>query len=140
MDTADSSKVNISYSSAAQSRWTISETITKNISESRNPPQFASFYWDSKLMPFLNNQNEKQGRLGVTVGNSQEIKVLGIPHNAPEMNKKGCEVICELTMNLFEKWKFAEDIVSLVFDMGASNNEYVSAACGCVQQLLLCSF
>ena len=90
-------------------------------------------------MQFLNNQNEKQERLAVAVGNSQEKKVLGIPHHAPDTNKKGCEIICELTMHI-EKWKFIENMVNLVLDMRASNNGYVSAACGCVQQLLQCPF
>ena len=65
--------------------------------------------------------------------------VLGIPHHAPDTNKKGCEIICELTMNL-ERWKLAEDMENLVFDTRASNNGYVSAACGCVQKLLQCPF
>ena len=73
------------------------------------------------------------------MGNSQEIKVLGIPHHAPDTNKKGCEINCELSMNL-KKWKFAEDMVNLVIDMRASNNVYVSVTCGSVQQLHQCPF
>ena len=73
---ADSSKVNLSYSSAARSRRTVAETIAKDIKESWNPPRFASLHWDLKLMPSLNNQNDKQERLVIAVRNSQEIKVL----------------------------------------------------------------
>ena len=137
---ADKSKVNLSNSSAARSRQTVIETIAKNIKESWNPPRFASLRWDSKLMPSLNNQNDKQERLVIAVGNSQEIKVLGIPYYAPGTNKKSDEIICELTTDLLEKWKCADNIVNLVFDKTASNTGHISAACGSFQQLFLTSF
>ena len=88
----------------------------------------------------MNNQNDKQERLVIAVGNSQEIKVLGIPYYAPITNKRSDEIICELTMDLLDKWKCADNIVNLVFDKIASNTGHVSAACGSIQQLFLTSF
>ena len=132
----DSSKVCLSYAYADRARRHVSETITQNIKDSWIPPKLASLHWDSKLSPKLTNQNIKEERLVIALGDNDEIKILGTPCYKPGGEHKAGEIITQLTNDALTTWNCSNSVVNMVFDTTASNTGHVSAACVAIQKLL----
>ena len=111
-------------------RGTVSDIkLYKNCHEEWDQPKLYSFNWDSKLLPSLTNQYNKEERLVVSVGDVNNIKLLGVPGYKPGTDRKSGEIITELTADLLQAWNCADSACNMVFDTTASNTGQVSAAC-----------
>ena len=129
----DPTKIATSYATADKSRRQVGEQIAASAREMWVPPQRASLHWDSKIMTSLTYQNELEERLTISVGDSNEIKLLGVPAYKPGTDRKSGDIISDLTVNLLHSWKCADSIVNMVFDTTASNTGHLSAACITIQ-------
>ena len=114
---------------ADKSRRKVGEQIAASAREMWVPPLRASLHWDSKIMTSLTYQNELEERLTISVGDSNEIKLLGVPSYKPGTDRKSGDIISDLTVNLLHTWNCADSIVNMVFDTTASNTGHLSAAC-----------
>ena len=74
----DSSKVSLSYVTAARSRSTVRSEIASTAQKSWIAPQYATVHWDSKLMSNP-NKHVLEERLVVAVGDNKSVSILGVP-------------------------------------------------------------
>lgn len=132
----DPTKIATSYATADKSRRKVGEQIAASAREMWVPPLRASLHWDSKIMTSLTYQNELEERLTISVGDSNEIKLLGVPSYKPGTDRKSGDIISDLTVNLLHTWNCADSIVNMVFDTTASNTGHLSAACITIQHNL----
>ena len=132
----DPSKVYSSYSTADKARRKVGSKIASTCRKQWIPPKFATLHWDSKLMPSLCNKNITEERLTVVVGNTHELKLLGVPSYQPGTDRKSGDIIADLTSDLLRTWHCVDSITNLTFDTTASNTGHISAACVTIQQRL----
>ena len=78
----------------------------------------------------------KEERLTVAVGDSEQMKVLGVPSYHPGGDKSSGEIVSRLSFDLLTKWGCAGNIVNMVFDTTSSNTGHLSAACISIQAIL----
>jgi hypothetical protein len=133
---SDPSKVSTSYAQAAKARHKVNEEIASDIKKSWIPPRFSSLHWDSKSLPTLTDQYKHDERLAVVVGDSEELKLLGIPSYKSGTKQKAGEIISKLTVDLLTEWKCNKNVVNMVFDTTAANTGHLTAACISIQQKL----
>ena len=133
----DTSKVCTSVALADKSRRRIEKQIAEHYKEKWRVPQFASLHWDGKLAPpSLTNKYESDERLTVAVGNTTDVKILGVPAYKSGTDRKSGDIISNLTFDLLNNWNCADSICNMVFDTTTSNTGHVSAACIQIQQRL----
>lgn len=130
------SRISSSYSTADRSRRKVGSTIAETCKQQRVAPKFATLHWDSKLLPTLSNAVVSEERLTVVVGNSHELKLLGVSSYKSGSDRKCGDIIADLTSDLLVSWKCADNIVNMTFDTTASNTGSVTAACVSIQQKL----
>ena len=124
----NTSKVSASYSTTDKSRRRVARNIATTYKDEWLVPKLVSLHWDSKLMPSLTNKNISEERLSVLVGNSNELKLLGVPAYQPGTDRKSGDIIAELTVNLLSSWKCGDSVVNMTFDTTASNTGHLTAA------------
>lgn len=132
----DSSKITASYATSDRARRSSVRDIAKACKDQWNGYDFATLHWDTKLLPTLTNPNITEERLAVIVGNSCEIKLLGVPAYPPGTDKKTGDIIANLTTNLLNSWNCSDSIVNMSFDTTASNTGHITAACVAIQERL----
>lgn len=132
----DLSKVASSYATTDKSRRTVGKSIAAACRDEWVAPKLATLHWDSKLMSSLENRNISEERLTVVVGNSVELKILGVPAYQPGTDRKSGDIIADLTVDLLSTWHCADSIVNMTFDTTASNTGHISAACVTIQKRL----
>jgi hypothetical protein len=132
----DTSKISASYATADKARRLVGKKIADSCKAQWVPPKLATLHWDSKLMPTLSNSNVLVERLTVVVGNTLELKLLGVPSYQPGTDRKSGDIIADLTCNLLSSWNCSDNIVNMTFDTTASNTGHVTAACVTVQKQL----
>ena len=132
----DLSRISSSYATADRSRRRVASTIAETCKEQWVAPRFATLHWDSKMMSTLSNAVVSEERLTVVVGNSQKLKLLGVPFYKSGTDRKCGEIIADLTSSLLTSWNCASNIVNMTFDTTASNTGSVTAACVSIQQKL----
>jgi hypothetical protein len=84
-------------------------------------------------MSTLSNAVVSEERLTVVVGNSQELKLLGVPSYKFGTDRKCGEIIVDLTCCLLASWNCADNIMNMTFDTTAANTGSVTAACVSIQ-------
>jgi hypothetical protein len=131
----DSSKVSTSYATADRSRRKVVKQLADDSKEQWVAPDLATLHWDSKLMTALTDKNTSEERLCVVVGNTENLKLLGVPIY-PSGDESSGNKIANLTCDLLISWHCAHSIVNMTFDTTASNTGHVSAACVTIQQRL----
>ena len=132
----DISKISTSYATADRSRHEIVQKIANTYKEEWVAPKFLSLHWNSKLMSTLANKDVLEECMTTVVGNSADLKLLGVPGYQSGTDRKSGDIISGLTMELLEKWNCADSVVNMTFDMTASNTGHISAACITIQQHL----
>ena len=85
-------------------------------------------------MPSLISKYESDEWLTVTVGNSTDVKILGVPTYKSGADRKSNNIISNLTFDLLQNWNYSDSICNMVFNTTASNTCHVSAACIQIQQ------
>jgi hypothetical protein len=108
----DLSRISSSYATADRSRRTVSSKMAETCKEQWVAARFATLHLDSKLMSTLSNAVVSEERLTVVVGNSQELKLLGVPSYKPGTDRKCGEIIADLTCGLLTSWNCADNIMS----------------------------
>jgi hypothetical protein len=81
----------------------------------------------------LSNAIVSEERLTVVVGNSQELKLFGVPSYKPGTDRKCGEIIADLTCGLLTSWNCADNIMNMTFDTTAANTGSVTATCVSIQ-------
>ena len=134
----DTSKINLSASTALRYRSAVIPDITKQIKAQWNPSPRMLVHWDGKLMSTLDSK-DTDDRLPILVSGINGIKLLGVPPLPSSTKKIGLkqgEVISEATKNLLLDWDCDQNIIGMVFDTTASNTGHISGACICLQKEL----
>jgi hypothetical protein len=129
----DLSRISSSYATADRSRRTVSSKMAETCKEQWVAARFATLHLDSKLMSTLSNAVVSEERLTVVVGNSQELKLLGVPSYKPGTDRKCGEIIADLTCGLLTSWNCADNIMNMTFDTTAANTGSVTATCVSIQ-------
>lgn len=75
----DPSAVSLSYVTADQSRCRVLDALSKEVHERWKPPPACTLHWDTKLTSMLTNVKQVEERLMVVVGDSTQLKLLGVP-------------------------------------------------------------
>ena len=132
----NASKVYSSYSTADKARRQVGRKIASTCRDQWIAPKLATLHWDSKLMPSLCNKNINEERLTVVVGNTHELKLLGVPLYEPGTDKKSGDIIADLTNDLLQSWHCVNSITNMTFDTTATHTGHISAACVTIQQRL----
>ena len=132
----DVSRIASSYATADRSRRKVGSMIAKTCKQEWVGPRFATLHWDSKMMSTLSNAFISEERLTVVVGDSRELKLLGVPSYKTSTDRKCGEIIADLTNGLLKSWNCVANIVNMTFDTTASNTGSVTAACVTIQQKL----
>ena len=128
----DKSKVCTSYATADKYRRKVGGELAKAHKELWLPPKIASLHWDGKQLNTLTNQYEKEERLGILVGDSRDMKLLGIPSYKSSDLRAG-EIISQRTGELVRSWQCETYIKNMVFDTTSSNTGHLTAACIAIQ-------
>ena len=127
------SKVALSYATADRSRREVCEQISHEVKEKWVPPEPCGIFWDSKLVPTLTNDDEKEERLAVLAGNGDGVKFLGAARY-PQGSDEYCgDIICRKSVGLCKDWKCSHLICFMVFDTTSSNTGHLTAACIAIQ-------
>jgi len=71
-------------------------------------PKLATLHWDSKQMPSLSNNNVREERLAVLVGNANEMKFLGVLLYPPRLDRKSGDIIADLTVDILRSWNCSD--------------------------------
>jgi len=132
----DASAVSSSYATADRCRRNTGSSIAESIKQQWVVPKFLTLHWDSELMPTMSNANTSEERLTVVVGDTRELKLLGVPAYKSGSDRRCGDIIAELTTKLLTSWHCADSIVNMTFDTTASNTGSVTAACVTIQQQL----
>ena len=132
----DPSAVSSSYATADRSRCSIASLVAQTYKQQWVVPELLTLHWDSKLMPSLSNPAVSEERLTVVVGDTRELKLLGVPSYKSGTDRRCGDIIAELTINLLTSWNCADSVVNMTFDTTASNTGSVTAACVTIQQKL----
>lgn len=132
----DSSNVATSYATAARARQSTAKVILKDIRESWIPPTAATLHWDGKKMSSLTTNTIKEERLPVLVGNSSEVKLLGVAKYHTGSDVLTGDIISSHTHDLLQSWNCLTNVVSLCFDTTAANTGHLTAACVAIQARL----
>ncbi|KAK6183334.1 hypothetical protein SNE40_010835 [Patella caerulea] len=125
----DPSQVSTSYSQSAKVRRVVNKKIADEIKKSWVTPKFTSIHWDGKSLPTLQDKYEHEERLAVAVGNSDELKLLGIPAYQSGTDERAGEIISRLTSELLKAWQCSGNVVNMMFDTTSSNTGHMTAAC-----------
>lgn len=128
--------VALSYATADRSRRQVVKEISTSTKDNWEPPLMLTLHWDSKLTPSVTAPNESEERLTVSVGNINDVKLLGVPSYKPGSGRGSGIIVSELAINLLEEWNCADRVVNMAFDTTASNTGHVSAACISIQEKL----
>ena len=72
-------KVSLSYIQADKIRRQVNKETAADIEDNWVPPSLASLHWDGKGVSTLSDKYSHEERLAVAIGDSQNMKVLGIP-------------------------------------------------------------
>lgn len=110
--------------------------ISTSNKDNWEPPLMLTLHWDSKLTPSVTAPNGSEERLTVSVGNINDVKLLGVPSYKPGSGRGSGIIVSELAINLVEEWNCADRVVNMAFDTTASNTGHVSAACISIQEKL----
>ncbi|KAK6181886.1 hypothetical protein SNE40_009664 [Patella caerulea] len=105
-----------------------------NLKKSWVPPKFTSIHWDGKSLPTLQDKYEHEERLAVAVGDSDELKLLGIPAYQSGTDERAGEIISRLTSELLKAWQCSGNVVNMVFDTTSTNTGHMTAVCIQIQQ------
>lgn len=132
----DASKITKSYSQADKARRQVNQEIAQECRELWMPPKFMSLHWDGKGLPTLVNKYEHEERLAVAVGDSKELKLLGIPAYKTGTDQRAGHIISNLSCGLLHSWQCSENVVNMVFDTTPTNTGQMTAACISIQQQL----
>lgn len=132
----DLSKVAVSYATTDRFRRQVGKDVAHGVKAQWVAPAFASLHWDSKLVSTLTNHNVTEERLSVVVGDSSQLKLLGVPQYLPGTDQGAGQIISNLTMDLLESWNCTQSIVNMTFDTTASNTGHLTAACVAIQMKL----
>ena len=130
----NSESIAISYATADRSRRQMAKQISTSTKDNWEPPKMLTVHWDSKLTLSVMTPNKSEERLAVSVGNSHDSKLLGVPSYTPGSGQSCGSIISELTCNLLEEWKCIDQVVNMAFDTTASNTGHISAACISIQE------
>jgi len=127
------SNVAASYATADRSRRkTVSEIATK-IHDDWEPPKLCTLHWDGKLTPTVTNLRVTEERVAVIVGDTFQLKLLGIPSYTKATDQSCGEIIAGLTMKLMTERNYHDRIVNMTFDTTSSNTGHLTAACIAIQ-------
>jgi hypothetical protein len=126
-------QVSTSYATADRSRRKILEDLNVERHAQWTPPPLCTLHWDGKLTHTLTNVRETEELLTVVVGNSTDMKLLGVPGYMKKTDEATGTIIARLTFKLLQEWNCINEIVNLAFDTTASNTGHISAACICIQ-------
>ena len=88
------------------------------------------------MTPTLQNPRVCEERLTVIVGDTKQMKLLGVPNFLKGPDQSCKEIIAELTMNLMNKWNCSDHIVNITSDITSSNTSHLTAACIAIQDRL----
>jgi hypothetical protein len=129
----DVSMVAASYAVADRSRRKVVGQIVACIHEEWNRPKLCTLHWDSKLTPTLTNHLATEERVSVLIGDSTQVKLLGVPSYHKATDQAAGAIIAELTMKLMTEWKCSNNVVNMAFDTTSANTGHLSAACIAIQ-------
>ena len=87
-------------------------------------------------MPSLSSKSISVKRLTVVVGNTHELKLLGVPAYQPGTDRKAGDIQADLTVDLLTLPKCGSSVVNITFDTTALNTGHGTAACVTIQQRL----
>lgn len=132
----DTSKVATSYAVADRARRKTGKIIADKVKSQWQVPDLITLHWDSKLMPRLTDANIVVERLAVVVGDSDQLKLLGVPQYEPGTDQSTGELVSKATCELLQEWKCVDNVVNMTFDTTASNTGHISAACISIQEKL----
>lgn len=132
----DVSMVTSSYATADRARRKVVSDIALNVRSEWIPPKLCTLHWDTKLMTNLQSSVATEDRLTVLVGNSSDMKLLGVPSFKKANKQKIGEIIADLTIKLLKQWNCSNSIVNMTFDTTASNTGHLSASCVAIQEKL----
>jgi len=132
----DVSMVASSYATADRSRRKVAAEIAVNIKDQWIPPKLCTLHWDGKLSGALHNPLQTEERLTVLVGDTLQMKLLGVPSYKKATDQTTGSLIADLTMKLMTEWQCSDRIVNMTFDTTSSNTGHLSAACIAIQDKL----
>ena len=125
-----------SYATADRSRRNVIAEIATKLHEDWTHLPLCTLHWDGKLTPTLTNHWITEERLTVIAGDSVQLELLGVPSYTKAADQSTSTIIAEVTMNLMEKWRFSDQIVTMTYDTMSSNTRHLSGSCIAIQEKL----
>lgn len=132
----DVSMVSTSYATADRCRRKVVSEIAVKVRKNWTPPRLCTLHWDSKLTSTLKNHRVNEECMTVIIGDSTQMKLLGVPSYTEATAKSYGSIIADLTVTLIDEWQCTDRIVNMAFDTTSSNTGHLSAACIAIQNKL----
>ena len=89
-----------------------------------------TLHWYSNLIPMLHDARRLEERLTVVVGDSTELKLLGVSGYEQGMDEPCRDIIARLISKLLREWLCADNVINILHHVRYHRFQHRSPHCG----------